>query len=73
MSWDVISDNVYTCPCGKSTYEVTTEMDDWNSTREKVTMNCLECKDKYQKKYFYKSDGEERWSWVLKKMYDDNW
>lgn len=66
MSWDTISDNNYECPCGNGTYNVVTEMDDWNRIREYVYMNCVECKDRYQKKYFYKPDGEERWSWVIK-------
>ncbi|TVY04470.1 hypothetical protein [Cohnella terricola] len=68
MSWDVIYDKEKPCPCGVGTYREVYEMDDWNRTRENVTMSCLDCREKYVKKWFYKPDGEEYWRWVLKEV-----
>jgi hypothetical protein len=66
MSWDVFSDREHECPCGKGTYREIIEMDDWNRTREDVTMNCPDCRIKYKMKYYQSSDGGEYWRWALK-------
>jgi predicted RNA-binding Zn-ribbon protein involved in translation (DUF1610 family) len=47
MSWEVMSRTKFTCPCGKGEYEVISEMDDWNRTRDSAEMLCPNCKDKY--------------------------
>ncbi len=36
----------YPCSCGKSTFTVVAEMDDWNREREQQIMNCPECAEK---------------------------
>ena len=35
------------CPCGKGTYKIIHETDDWGKTRESWEMLCVDCKDKY--------------------------
>ncbi|MFI2856903.1 hypothetical protein ACH6EH_07155 [Paenibacillus sp. JSM ZJ436] len=66
MSWEVMSDREYPCPCKKGTYREISENDDWNNWREEVIMNCPSCKEKYVQHFFTKPDGEERWYWKEK-------
>lgn len=66
MSWEEMSKHTYNCPCRKGNYTVVSEMDDWNRTSEKVSMDCIDCKENYVQKYFTKPDGDQYWKWVLK-------
>jgi len=47
MSWEDMSSEKYSCPCGKSTFTVTTHMDDWNRTDSSMRMDCDVCRSKY--------------------------
>ncbi len=42
-----MSKDVKPCPCGKGTYTIISEMDDWNRTRDSWEMNCADCKREY--------------------------
>lgn len=46
MSWEEMYRRDYPCSCGKGTYTVVAEMDDWNRSREHRIMHCTECAEK---------------------------
>jgi len=47
MSWEVVREREYACPCGKGSYTVESLMDDWNRHDESWTMHCSECQANY--------------------------
>lgn len=46
MSWSTTSRYTYPCSCGKGTYTVHVEMDDWNRQRDHRVIHCPECAEK---------------------------
>lgn len=46
MSWEVMSETVEKCECGKGTITDVLEMDDWNNSRSWSTINCKDCYEK---------------------------
>ncbi|MCZ2258073.1 hypothetical protein [Sporosarcina sp. G11-34] len=58
MSWEEMSDRSYPCSCGKGTYTVLIEMDDWNRQRENRVMHCSGCAKK-EKEYEIKKVNEK--------------
>lgn len=67
MSWDVVLDRNYPCPCGKGEYREITEMDDWNRYRCEIIMLCPECKENYDLVCDYDRFGFEKREWRKKK------
>lgn len=47
MSWEEISRKEIKCPCKKGTIALITYMDDWNRYKESASIECPECKRKY--------------------------
>ena len=47
MSWEKIGSKKYPCKCGKDYYIETMYMDDWNRTRETYSIECNECRERY--------------------------
>lgn len=48
MSWDIITDRVRKCECGKGKSRYISEMDDWNNSRSVEYVDCKECYNKYK-------------------------
>lgn len=46
MSWEETSNDKIPCSCGKGTYTILVEMNDWNRTRSKRFINCPDCAEK---------------------------
>ncbi len=47
MSWDVMGKKSVACPCGKGLITRTDYMDDWNRCDESYTIECPDCRKKY--------------------------
>lgn len=43
MSWEVISETVEKCKCGKGVIVSIFEMDDWNNSRSTTSIDCKDC------------------------------
>ena len=49
MSWEVMSDKIGKCECGKGNTRYISEMDDWCNSRSYEYVDCKECYEKYLK------------------------
>lgn len=48
MSWDIMTNEVRKCECGKGKVRYISEMDDWNRIRSAEYIDCKECYNKYK-------------------------
>jgi hypothetical protein len=60
VSWEEMSREEYPCDCGKGTYTVALEMDDWNRVRKHRKMHCTECAKRESLKEFQISEERQR-------------
>ena len=47
MSYEIISDDKETCPCGKGYIRKIIKENDWFQRKETITIECDSCNDKY--------------------------
>jgi hypothetical protein len=47
MSWDVVTDDKRTCPCGSGHYRVVVRSDGWGRSEQNWSMECPECEKNY--------------------------
>lgn len=48
MSWEEMSKKEVKCPCKKGVATLTTYGDDWNRFKESASIECPDCKKKYE-------------------------
>jgi len=47
MSWEVMSDEIRSCNCGRGNIRHINKMDDWNRTKDTDYIDCKECYQKF--------------------------
>ena len=50
MSYEVVNEKKYICPCGKGVIQYVCEENDWSQFRENVSIQCPKCQNEYEVK-----------------------
>lgn len=48
MSYDVVKEKTIPCPCKEGVIRYSLSENDWNQTRESITIECHKCKEEYR-------------------------